>query len=80
MHVYGLKYVHYKVSDDTALNVRYYVCDVQSPILSVSNMIKSGYSVVLDKKPHMKPHGWYACLSHALDGLNYITPLGKKLN
>ena len=74
MHVYGLKHVHYRVSKDTCLNVRYYVCDVPTPILSVSNMVNSGYAVVLDRKPHVKLHGWLGCPLHSLNGLNYILP------
>lgn len=77
MHVYGLKYVHYRLSKDTGLNVRYYVCDVPTPILSVSNMVNAGYAVVLDKKPHVKLHGWLACPLHCLNGLHYILPLER---
>ena len=77
MHVYGLKYVHDQLSRDIALRVKYYVCEVQTPILSVSSMVKAGYSVVLDNKPHVKLHNRFACPLSGINGFNYIKPLSR---
>ena len=67
MEVYGVKYVAYQLSQDTAMKVKYYVCDVHAPILSTGGMIRSGYSVILDAKPHIKLFGWHACALHSDD-------------
>ena len=40
-------------------------------------MIRSGYSVILDAKPHIKLFGWHACALHSDDGLHFVFPLRR---
>ena len=77
MEVYGLKCVQYQLSETTALRVRYYLCEVDTPILSVSSMIKSGPSVILDETPHVQLHKQHACALHSVQGLKYIKPISR---
>ncbi len=77
MEVYGIKYVAYKLSATVAIKIKYYVCDVHGPILSTGGMIRSGYSVVLDRQSHVRLNGWFACRLLHRDGLHFLIPLRR---
>ena len=75
MKCHGVKYVDYVIASRIRMTVRYYVCDgVQEPVISVSGLLVSGYSLHLSRQAWMqKRHSW-ACNLIPHRGLHYIAP------
>ena len=69
MKVMGVKYVCYKLSGSHEMTLRYYVCDVGGPILSVNGLNKTGYSPVLSDEPYLLYYQEYIAKLNKADGL-----------
>ena len=53
MTIHGIRYVDYRFPAEHRMLVKYYVCDVQDPVVSTSGLVANNYSIVFDKAPQL---------------------------
>ena len=51
MTIHGIRYVDYRFPAEHWMLVKYYVCDVQDPVISSSGLVANNYSIVFDQAP-----------------------------
>ena len=78
MDIYGIKYVTYLLNKSGhTMTVKYYVTDVNIPILSVNGLNYVGYELILGKTNYISKDTWSICQLTKERGLFFILPLRR---
>ena len=78
MTIYGIKYIDYEITPNYSMIIKYFVCDVQLPIVSVSGMNYAGYSPVMGEKPYILHNRQYVGKLLKRKGLYFIQPTSRR--
>ena len=71
IYVYGYRWIHVVNQNGQQLVIPFFVCDVKSPILSVTRLVSQGFEVNLKQHPTITNTGFHSDLVQQ-DGLFYV--------
>ena len=60
------------------MTVKYYVCDVKGPVLSVQGLKRRNYTTHFTQQSHLRHYGQQLCKLTEVDGLTYVTPIRRR--
>ena len=78
MTIHGIRYVDYRFPAKHWMLAKYYVCDAQDPVISISELVANNYSIAFDKAPQLRFSGKLVCSLVTVRGLTYLEPLGHR--
>ena len=78
MRVYGIKFIDYQVSANHWVLVKYYVCDVEQPILSACGLTRNDYTIVMGPLPQLWKSERLICPLVHWRGLHFLRSRNRR--